>query len=386
MTVSPDSALFDPFGVPAGKAGERFWRELVSSLFTRIEKGGWDQPNALWAVLGPVATAALSEAGTLRDVLEIDDPDGVHTLYGIQRLTVFQDNGRRTLTSIIAPPGTAALILLTEAWRTSVPLPDGLSPEEARESSRRFRMPDELRPSQSPDRIEMRQATVMEPDGTQCALSYDRGQDPADPDTLDLIVGENLSGVLVDLMRRCYQLPVEPDSSVGEIMGTVTLLAITQVIEQNPDADSPTLLFTLMHMAAQLIDTLDSPYTPHPGDRELAAIFHGSPNLADQLPEMIENDATGPLYLAARRVARMSWEDFFTRPGANRWLRTDDQDQPLTPALREWYGTGHLSRFIEQRLPPWGQALAGLHAARPDLASFIAASVHEFGWGPPTRR
>ena len=401
--MTDSTQLFDSYGIPAGDATDTFWRMMVSGLFERLAPDGWDQPHGLWAMLNPVATEAFT-AGTVGlahlidgiapgNADEADDDTFVPVSYMMVPLGSATTNPREWLPGITAPIGTAALVLITEAWtstRTIDRLTTGTE-EDAAATARTYRMHPDERPSAQPDREEVRQAVLMEPDGTVHMYLHSRGSDVTDPTALrsSMDDGIHVVGVIPDLLRRCFALPVPEDVPVGDVLGRVCLLATAQTVTSAlSDPQPDTVGLTVLAVAGGLLDGLDTPYNPPQDEPELVGVLAAAGKRENDLLtglQRAKSDGIDFLISEARQVNTNGWDAFLTLPGAARWLRSDGEGKALTPALRDWYGPGHRSRFIDERLPSWDEAhLAIVQATSEDVAGFVRALLTDLGWGPRT--
>jgi hypothetical protein len=128
------------------------------------------------------------------------------------------DNFPENLIGAHAPAGTCALVVVTEGWRFPDHDLDGTAVGA-------------LQPSQHPDRVELRFATVISASGRTLAVSRDRGGPaPTAPQITDSI---NVTGRIPTIARRFMRLD-SPPLNIGELtaralLGTVHHLLSTGV-------------------------------------------------------------------------------------------------------------------------------------------------------------
>ena len=198
------TAEFAADGLPAGADTPRMWRALLGMLEAQLDEEGWDAQPRLFVVND--ASSSAHQNPEIMDALraEFDGGAGLSTTgYLISEHAVPAGHPRDALVGMSVPPGTAALILATEAWMTTG---NGLD-AAARGGG--------VRPSQDPRRLEIRQLTMVTRAGRLASLARVRGYGPhlmsvhPEPMPQDL-VGEAEAN-LPPAARRAVAAAARPD-------------------------------------------------------------------------------------------------------------------------------------------------------------------------------
>lgn len=221
----PDTPSFDSHGLATGTVARQAWEKLLLGIEESIHAKGWDQPSRLFAVLNPTDTEALTgiDASNLwqhRDQLtpmlpsDNDAPaepgEGTFsTAYAVAELAEVSGTPVDTLWGYQAPPQAAALILAFEGW--SVPPRFAGKPESDPVPG--------MRPSQRPDRVEMRGVHMLTRDGESYVIHRSRGHEPEHDG------GQQAEGALVDVLKCCLGVATKPapDDAVADYLGRLLL-------------------------------------------------------------------------------------------------------------------------------------------------------------------
>lgn len=340
--MSTPKPIFDAAGIPLDGVDE-FWRGVVRELFVSLNRDGWDLPSALFALMTPAASEAAFFAQTGLTVEEFrreytTDSDAP-ALYQFSLVRASYEHPRSWLPLLELPPGVGAVALVTEAWQSQL----------AVESAARGDFT--VRPSESPDRVEIRQATVVTADGSMRMYRHERGTDLDSEDGLVVFVddgeSDHLRGMLPILTRRCLGLPVDPEVAVPSVLGRMVLLQIVDALRKNPNPkDAPVVALTTALLVIGGIQKALA-VAPGPGQRDIV-LMEGVENMADLLG-LLESSWVA----RAREISGWSWGDFFSQPGGRRWWLADVQEDTAA-----WYGPEMLGILLDERLPAWDDLFA----------------------------
>ena len=240
---------FDGFGLPRGPWAVGLWEDLCVQVEQEVAPGGWDQPAKLYGVVNPVDTAARmgveatdrarawseQEFASTQHVApghgQGERTGTVTSVFGLVELGELSGHPVEGLWGQQLPDWVSAVALVTEVWRAPAAVMRGGVPDP---------YPGQ-RPSQRPDRAEMRVVQLVTKAGEVHAAVRMRGEDVepwsrsellASPSTdprpgsgATLVLDRQVTGVL----RRCLGVPstdpsgeenpLASDSTVREVPG-----------------------------------------------------------------------------------------------------------------------------------------------------------------------
>ena len=244
----PDLPQFDEHGLMVGDGASELWREVLLSLEARVDLDGWDRPAKLYGVVGPAYTEAVlgqpisfADIHAVGDQVEGDDggrDDGgsgglgeVRSAMSVIELVEVDGHPIEALWGYQAPPFVAGVIATFEGWAVDArkESPAGATPAHSR-----------VRPSQHPDRVEVRSLVLVTRAGHVHAIARHRGSDP-EPTPANADGTSGLEGFLVDVLRRTVGAPTGHDGyTVGDYLGRVALRFAVQALGQivNAQVDS----------------------------------------------------------------------------------------------------------------------------------------------------
>lgn len=373
--MSMPEPLFDAAGLPIDGV-DAFWGQVIRELFQHLNDEGWDLPSALFALLTPAASEAAfyREMGVSPDVFfpRDEETDNVRSLRQFTLLSESFEHPRAWMPGLVAPTGTGAVALVTEAWQSQLAMD---AQEAASFTSDKLRNV-ALRPSTAPDRIEIRQATVITADGAVRMYRHVRGTDLDSEAGLTVFVEDGeasrLGGILPLLARRTLGLPVDADVSVRDTLSRVILVQVAHSLPKGNTSDPTGLVATLtLQLLVGLLTGLATDSTQDNKDIFLFERLRSEKDLLDILnPAWLER---------AREIADWSWETFFSQPGQERWRLADMSDD-----LVAWYGPDLWGVLIEERLPTWTDvADMFIETGVPNACETAKSVLALVGWVQP---
>lgn len=178
--------MFDSDGFPADD--DALLGYLGTHLLDEVGKDGWDNPPRFFTVLNPVGSAAVAASAG------IEVPDAAGPGYFVQEIPVPVVHPTLALVGYTPGPDVAALVQVVEAWMSAGPVLNQIP-----------------RPSQDPNRVEVRIVTVV----TRSGRVWSRMQ-PRFPDTeaahrlrdSDATDSFHLEGAQVDVMKYTLGIPI----------------------------------------------------------------------------------------------------------------------------------------------------------------------------------
>ncbi len=173
-----------------GDATNYLIAQAARLLDEQAEEAGWDNPSVLWRVDMP----------TVNDVIDIELDDSTFGLaMGFTPLAEFECHPNDVLLGLdIDGPACIGAALVTEAW--SFPL-------DADGSVDRTRVGGYTRPSEHPQRVELRMVLLVLRDGSAVATMRTRGDDEPRVFPLEKM---QLDGTVVRCLRRAIGLHSTP--------------------------------------------------------------------------------------------------------------------------------------------------------------------------------
>lgn len=191
-----------------GDATNYLIAQAARLLDEQAEEAGWDNPSVLWRVDMP----------TVNDVIDIELDDSTFGLaMGFFPLAEFECHPNDVLVGRdIDGPVCIGAALVTEAW--SFPLDEDGSVDQTRIGGY-------TRPSEHPERVELRMVLLMLRDGSAVATTRTRGDD--EPRVFPLEKAQ-LDGTVVRCLRRAvglYSTPEGPSVPLEDIRTRLTALA-----------------------------------------------------------------------------------------------------------------------------------------------------------------
>lgn len=259
-TEAEPPLLFDTGSLLAGEQGRQMWELVLTQLEADVDEGGWDQPAQLFGVSSAATTQAILAEQGVTDLGQLlgSPPDAVSVGYAIAHLGVVGGHPVQSLWGQTAPPGTAAVVLVTEVWATPESgQGDHVGP-----------------PSTHPHRRELRSALAVTSAGATHVLQRVRG---AEPEFADPVAGQ-YTGLLVDVLARVVGAPVTPSVfRPGHLLGRRVLTSVVTIAAlADPGIALQTLPEESRPFAVALRSDLDG---LDPADRRealVAVVFSGT--------------------------------------------------------------------------------------------------------------
>lgn len=206
--VTSDTPYTFTDGVPTGELAGQFWHELLRYLEQDVAQAGWDQPSLLFGLTDP-QTSQREFGQPVADLLAATQAQAAAkavTVVGAELLGEISTGPYDWLVGQRAPHPFMAVVLVSESWMARMSDPEL----------------NHLRPSQRPDRVELRMLTAVTAAGEVFTLIRERGKEPE-------AMGDAMSmgGRVVDAMRRYLRTPMDPPVfDLADLYGRMVLQGV----------------------------------------------------------------------------------------------------------------------------------------------------------------
>ncbi len=328
----PDHPASDNASMAEGGPTELLIKEAVRLLDQLSEEAGWDQPSVLWRVDMPSVVDLAPE---------LVSGSTMGLALGFVPIAEFECHPNEVLSGLtIDGPDFIGAALVNEAWTYPLTADGDNDPEQAKGYTR---------PSEHPDRVEVRLVVLLLRDGSIACAMRTRGSDAT---VLMESSGTLIDGTVLRHLRRAVGLPSRPEGpeirleTIRERLGLVASVLLVQ----------------------QLLDEFGVPDGTAPGGRSVPR------EIDEQLASWAE-EIEAPVRTFVERCGfdRANWDEVLD------YARTHGVPEELgSPELLQWFDAAMWVDWLDSVIATTDQSLRLLEAMRPCSPLFVDRVLRSF--------